>query len=82
MSLGQKEAFLQEAMDIVPDAVIDTMTITGTPQHCASRIKDYEGIADEIIVSRLAQSDEPSGTGAFEELFDLVDKAGTSNQNA
>jgi len=65
---------LREAMDLVPEEVIDTMTITGTPEECAARIKDYEGVADEIIVSRLAQPDEPSGIAKYADLFDLVDR--------
>jgi 5,10-methylenetetrahydromethanopterin reductase len=72
---------LREAMDIVPDAVIDTMTITGTPEDCAARIKDYEGVADEIIMSRLAQRDEPAGMAAYDDLLELVDKVGTKKQS-
>jgi len=70
---------LREAMDLVPEAVIDTMTITGTPEDCAARMKDYEGIADEIIVSRLAQRDEPEGMAAYEDVLELIGRVGSKN---
>jgi alkanesulfonate monooxygenase SsuD/methylene tetrahydromethanopterin reductase-like flavin-dependent oxidoreductase (luciferase family) len=62
----------REAMDLVPDEVVDTMTITGTPTECAARIAGYEGVADEIIVFRVAQREEPVGLAAFDPLFELV----------
>ncbi len=62
----------REAMDLVPDEVIDTMTITGTPAQCVARIKEYEGVADEIIAARIRQPDEPRGLAAFETFFELA----------
>ena len=62
----------REAMALVPDEVIDTMTITGTPAQCAARIAEYEGLADEIILMRLAQVGQPSGPAAWDDLFDLA----------
>lgn len=61
-----------EAVQLVPDEVIDTMTITGTPADCARRIREYDGLADEIIVSRIIQPEEPAGIAAFEPVFELV----------
>lgn len=66
------EGRTREAMDLVPDEVIDTMTITGTPAQCAARVADYEGLADEIIVFRVPQQGEPAGLAAWEHLFELV----------
>lgn len=63
---------IRDAMALVPDEVVDTMTITGTPQECAARIGDYEGVADEIIAFRVAQRDEPAGIAAFDDLFELA----------
>lgn len=62
----------REAMTLVPDEVIDTMTITGTPQQCAARIAQYEGLADEIVALRIAQRDEPAGLAAYDDLFELA----------
>ena len=62
----------REAMDLVPDEVVDTMTITGTPARCAARVAEYEGLADEIIAFRVAQPEEPAGLAAFDPLFELV----------
>jgi 5,10-methylenetetrahydromethanopterin reductase len=62
---------IREAMDLVPDEVIDTMTITGTPTECVERIAEYEGLADEIIAFRIPQKGEPAGAAAFEDFFEL-----------
>ena len=41
---------LREAMGLVPEEVIDTMTITGNLDECTARIREYEGVADELEV--------------------------------
>ena len=75
---------LHEAMDLVPDEVVDNMTITGDVQECAARIAQYEGVADELILARTAQPEDALGTTrrgqtnieAYAELFELVSSAG------
>ena len=69
----------REAMAVVPDEVIDTMTITGTPAECAARLDDYEGLADEVVAIRIAQPDEPAGPAAYDDLLETAAiAAGTS----
>ena len=63
---------LREAIDLVPDEVVDTITITGTVEQCAARVAEYEGVADEIIIFRVAQRDELAGIAAYEDLFALA----------
>ena len=65
---------LREAMALVPEEVIDTMTITGSLDECTARIREYEGVADELILARTAQRGEVRGMAAYEELFQLVDR--------
>ena len=67
------------AMDLVPDQVIDTMTITGTPAQCAARIQQYEGLADEVIAFRVAQRNEPAGIAAYQDLFELASLTATTS---
>ncbi|MDA3040921.1 MAG: LLM class flavin-dependent oxidoreductase [Actinomycetota bacterium] len=62
----------REAMEAVPDEVIDTMTITGTPERCAQRLRDYEGLADEVIGFRVRQPGEPAGLGAYDDFLALA----------
>ncbi len=62
----------REAMALVPDEVIDTMTITGTPAQCAARVRAYEGLADEIVILRVEQPGEPAGLAAFDPVFALT----------
>ncbi|MEM7321798.1 MAG: LLM class flavin-dependent oxidoreductase [Actinomycetota bacterium] len=61
-----------EAMAAVPDEVIDTLTITGTPSTCAARVAEYEGVADEIIAFRIAQPEAPKGLAGYQDLFELA----------
>ena len=70
----------REAMDLVPDDVIDTMTITGSPAECAARLAEYEGLADEVIAFRVAQRGEPTGIAAYEDLFELASLAAGVHQ--
>ncbi|MDG2113648.1 MAG: LLM class flavin-dependent oxidoreductase [Actinomycetota bacterium] len=66
---------VREAMQRVPDEVIDTMTITGTPAECAARLHDYEGLADEVVAIRVAQPDEPTGLAAYADLLEMASLA-------
>ena len=63
---------LREAMALVPDEVINTMTITGTVQDCIARINEYEGVADEVILARTGQRGEAPGLDAYEDFFNLI----------
>lgn len=74
MPLGRR----REARALVPDEVIDTMTITGTPKECAARIAEYEGLADEMVLGRLSQRGEPPGVKAYEDVFELASMVGES----
>ncbi|MDA1076502.1 MAG: LLM class flavin-dependent oxidoreductase [Proteobacteria bacterium] len=67
---------MREAMDLVPDAVIDTMTITGDLEQCAARIQQYDGVADELILARTAQRGEADGMAAYGDFFELVSRVG------
>ncbi|WP_419922984.1 LLM class flavin-dependent oxidoreductase [Candidatus Poriferisodalis sp.] len=66
---------MRQAMELVPDEVVDTMTITGTPAQCAARIADYTGLSDEIILYRLPQRNDPPGLAGYESLFEVVSLA-------
>lgn len=63
---------LTEAMALVPDEVVDTMTITGTLDQCLARVSEYEGVADQLILARTAQRGEPAGIAAYDEFFELI----------
>ena len=61
-----------EAISVVPEELVDTLTISGTPSECVHRIAEYQGVVDEIVMMRVAQREEPTGVGAYEPLFELV----------
>ena len=66
---------LKEAMALVPEKVIDTMTITGTIKECAQRIQEYQGVSDELILARTGQRGDTNSTADYEDLFHLIDQA-------
>ena len=66
---------LAEAINLVPDAVVDSMTITGNVEQCAARIKAYEGIADELILARTGQRDDKNTLADYDDLFQLISAA-------
>jgi len=63
---------LREAIELVPEEVVDTMTITGNLEQCIARVRDYEGVADELILARTAQSSDAQRIHDYEEFFHLV----------
>ena len=65
---------LTEAMALVPDEVVDTMTISGTLDQCLARVDEYEGVADQLILARTAQRGEPAGMAAYDEFFELISR--------
>jgi len=66
---------LEEAMGWVPDAVLDTMTVTGSLDDCVARVADYTGLADEVILARTAQQDDVGTLSDYTEFFTLVQEA-------
>ena len=48
------------------------MTISGTPSECARRVSEYEGLADQIVMMRVAQRNEAAGVYAYEPIFELI----------
>ena len=68
---------LEEAKALVPDAVIDSMTITGTVDQCLARIREYEGVADELILARTGQRSDTQTLTDYEPFFELVNTAGS-----
>ncbi len=56
----------------MPEAVVDTMTITGNVEQCAQRIREYEGVADELILARTGQPDDTHTLADYADLFQLM----------
>lgn len=71
------EGQIREAIGLVPDEVVDTMTITGTPAQCAARIADYSDLTSEIILFRVPQRTDPAGLAGYESLFEVIALAST-----
>ena len=62
----------REAMDRVPDDVVDALTISGTPDECLARLEDYEGLVDDVVALRVPQRNDPPGPAAFDGVLDVV----------
>ena len=48
-------------MATIDDELLDRLTFTGTPAHCAARFAAYDGLADEIICLSLGTGERRSG---------------------
>ena len=66
---------LKEAMALVPEEVIDTMTITGTIEECEKRIQEYQGVSDELILARTGQQGDAGTLADYKDFFYLIDQA-------
>ena len=49
-------------MATIDDELLDRLTFTGTPQRCAARFADYEGLADEIVCLELGGAQDGGPT--------------------
>lgn len=58
-----------EAAGTISDELIDRLTITGTPQQCAHRLRAYEGVADEVLCLNFA---DPSAVDLVLETIALA----------
>ena len=63
---------VREAMDHIDDEIIDRLTITGTPAACAERLRDYEGVADEVICLNLRRPDPSAPIGGWGPVVDVL----------
>ncbi|MEM7077410.1 MAG: LLM class flavin-dependent oxidoreductase [Pseudomonadota bacterium] len=69
---------LEQAMQWVPDEVVDTMTISGNLDDCIARVGDYTGLADQVILARTAQRDDRRDLSDYNNFFELIIQAGRS----
>ena len=65
---------LKETMALVPDEVIDKLTITGDTEKCSKRIQEYVGTSDELILARTGQRTDKGKMADYEDLFDLINQ--------
>lgn len=60
------------AIDAIPDALIDTLTIAGTPAECRARIDEYSGLVEELILLNAMPAPAGDPVAAFDELLLLA----------
>jgi len=63
---------LNEAMALVPDTVIDHLTVTGNVEQCVERMKEYSRVSDELILARTGQQGDTMTMSDYDELFELI----------
>jgi alkanesulfonate monooxygenase SsuD/methylene tetrahydromethanopterin reductase-like flavin-dependent oxidoreductase (luciferase family) len=54
-----------EAIDAIPDALVDRLAIAGTPAQCRARIAEYEGLLDELLLINAL----PPAAGGWRESY-------------
>ncbi len=65
---------LSEAMALVPEEVVDRLTITGNVEQCIKRMKEYSGVADELILARTGQPGDTQAINDYENFFQLINE--------
>ncbi len=68
MPAGETEA----AIDAIPDQVVDTLCIAGTPEECRARIRAYDGLLDELLLSNCLPVESAGWEPAYRELLALA----------
>lgn len=63
---------LNEAMALVPQEVIDSLTITGNVEQCITRMQEYAGLSDELILARTGQPGDTHTMSDYDDLFHLI----------
>lgn len=63
---------LERAVDAIPDACLDRLTIAGTPAECAQRLRAYDGAADEVVLVNVVSPPAEDPTSAYEGLFETI----------
>ena len=64
---------LAEAIDLVPEAVVDTMTITGNVEQCAASVFVNMKVADRCdSLARTGQPDDTHTLADYADLFQLM----------
>ena len=48
------------AMEQMDDGLVDKLAFAGTPEDCARRVGDYEGLVDEVIYLNVGGADAGS----------------------
>lgn len=54
-------------VDAVPDAMVDALTLAGTPEEVAARLADYAGVADTVKLSPPTHFVPPEATRAAQD---------------
>ncbi|MGY9072754.1 MAG: LLM class flavin-dependent oxidoreductase [Acidimicrobiales bacterium] len=62
----------REAMDRVPDEVVDALTVAGTPEECAARLDDYAVVADQVVALRVPQRHDSGEPSDYDALFQVA----------
>jgi len=62
---------LDAAVDAIPDACVDRLTVAGTPDECRKRLADYDGVVDELVLVNVLPPRRDDPTEAYAGLFHL-----------
>jgi alkanesulfonate monooxygenase SsuD/methylene tetrahydromethanopterin reductase-like flavin-dependent oxidoreductase (luciferase family) len=67
-----------EAAERIDDEIVDRLTVTGTPEQCAARLRDYDGLVDEVVCLP-TRTAAPGDGDAHAELFEMLALAHASD---
>ena len=62
---------LEEALAAIPDALVDTLVIAGTPAECTARLAAYAAVVDELLLLNVMPASGTAVVTSYQTLLRL-----------
>lgn len=62
---------LEAAVDAIPDACIDRLTIAGTLEECRDRLRDYDDLVDDLLLLNALPPEPGAAAASYDGLLAL-----------
>lgn len=62
---------IDEAIEAIPDELLDRLTVAGTPSECRARLLTYAGVVDELLLINALPAGEGGWRSAWHDLLGL-----------
>jgi len=62
---------IDDAIEAIPDELLDRLTVAGTPSECRARLLTYAGVVDELLLINALPAGEGGWRNAWHDLLGL-----------